>query len=234
MSGRLPSAIARHRPALGFSGRLGAPQVDLRRPSDPDDLRRPPARSRGSRTPEQRRAAPAVIMGRRRPRPPSGRADRGFSGGRGMGSTLLAWSVLLLGATTDEALAPWGASHHPTDVARRHAQEVTDGRVEYVVVQGGTMDGRNCRSPQGVWQPFEQAWESNRSVRVENAGETDVVNPWLSNGRNDFRSLDRIVAGAVEPGMTDAEKARALWWQEVQLRFHLGGDNKELSDPVKA
>lgn len=150
-----------------------------------------------------------------------------------MGLTLLIGSVLLLGATTDDALAPWGANHHPTDVAKRHVQEVTDGQAEYVVVQGGTMDGRNCRSPQGVWQPFEQTWESNRSVRLENVGETDVVNPWLSNGRNDFRSLDRIVARAIEPGMTDAEKARALWWQEVQHRFHLGGDNKELSDPVK-
>ncbi len=60
-----------------------------------------------------------------------------------------------------------------------------------------------------------------------------VVNPWLSNGQNDFRSLDRIVARAIEPGMTDREKARALWWQEVQHRFHLEGDNDELLDPVK-
>ena len=150
-----------------------------------------------------------------------------------MGTMLLTWAVLLLGATTDDALAPWASNHHPTDVAKRHVQEITDGRVEYVVVQGGTMDGRNCRSPQGVWQPFEQTWESNRSVRMENVGETDVVNPWLSNGQNDFRSLDRIVARAIEPGMTDSEKARALWWQEVQHRFHLEGDNDELLDPVK-
>ena len=33
--------------------------------------------------------------------------------------------------------------------------------------------------------------------------------------------------------MTDREKARALWWQEVQHRFHLEGDNNELRDPVK-
>ena len=112
-------------------------------------------------------------------------------------------------------------------------QEIAEGRAEYIVIQGGTMDGRNCRSPQGVWQPFEQTWESNRAVRVENTGATVVVNPWLSNGQNDFRSLDRIVARAIEPGMTDAEKARALWWQEVQHRFHLEGDNGELLDPVK-
>src|SRR5262245_51254219 len=144
-----------------------------------------------------------------------------------MGTTLLTWAVLLAAATED-SLSPWASDHHPTDVSRRHVQEVTDASVGYIVVQGGTMDGGNCRSPQGVWQPFRQTWESNRSVRIENVGETDVVNPWLSNGRNDFRSLDRIVAWAVEPGMTDGEKARALWWQEVQHRFHLEGDNGEL------
>ena len=62
------------------------------------------------------------------------------------------------------------------------------------------MDGTNCRSPIGggfgVW---DQTWESNRAVRLENVGDTDVINPWLSNGRNDFRSLKEIVAGACGP-----------------------------------
>lgn len=150
-----------------------------------------------------------------------------------MGTMLLAAAALLLAGPGDDARAPWASNHHPTDVARRHVQEVDAATVDYDVAQGGTMDGRNCRSPQGVWEPFEQTWESNRSVRMENVGETVVVNPWLSNGRNDLRSLDRIVARAVEPGMTDAEKARALWWQEIQNRFHLEGDNNELLDPVK-
>ncbi|MFI5459445.1 MAG: hypothetical protein ACHRXM_28810 [Isosphaerales bacterium] len=147
-------------------------------------------------------------------------------------ATLLTW-VLLLVATTDDPQAPPAPDRHPTDVPNRHIQEITAGRAEYVVVQGGTMDGRNCRSPQGVWEPFQQTWESNRSVRMENVGETDAVNPWLSNGRNDFRSLNEIVAGAVKPGMTDGEKARALWWQEVQYRYHFEGDNNELLDSVK-
>ena len=59
------------------------------------------------------------------------------------------------------------------------------------------MDGTNCRSPIGVGMmdgpAIEQTWESNRAVRLENVGETDVVNPWLSNGRNSFRTLDEIV-----------------------------------------
>ncbi len=141
--------------------------------------------------------------------------------------------VSLLVGPADLSLAPWAANHHPTDVARREIHEITAGRAEYTVVQAGTMDGRNCQSPQGVWQPFQQTWESNRAVLMENVGQTDLVNPWLSNGRNDFRTLNEIVARAVKPGMTDGEKARALWWQEVQYRFHLEGDNNELLDPVK-
>jgi hypothetical protein len=150
-----------------------------------------------------------------------------------MNAMLMTWAVSLLGAMAEDAMAPWASNHLATDVARRHVQEITSDRAEYKVVQRGTMDGRNCRSPQGVWQPFEQTWESNRSVRMENIGETDVVNPWLVSGGNDFRSLDRIVARAILPGMTESDKARALRWQEIQHRFHLEGDNEELLDPVK-
>jgi hypothetical protein len=68
---------------------------------------------------------------------------------------------------------------------------------------------------------------------MENVGETDVVNPWLSNGRNNFRSVAEIVHSAITPDMTDAEKAFAIWFQEIQHRHHSGGDNNELGDPVK-
>jgi hypothetical protein len=148
-----------------------------------------------------------------------------------MTTGLLLCAALLLSAT--DGGAPWASNHHASDVAMQHVQEISDSRVDYVVVQGGTMDGTNCRSPQGVWQPFEQTWESNRSVRLENIGTTDVINPWLANGKNDFRSLDRIVAQAAPSEMSDGDRARALWWQEIQHRFHFEGDNNELLDPVK-
>src|SRR4026208_2327830 len=138
------------------------------------------------------------------------------------------WVLLLPTLLSAEELAPWRSNKHPTDVPRRHVQEIVDGRMQYRVVQGGTMDGRNCRSPQGVWTPFEQTWESNRSVRMENVGQTDLVNPWLISGDNDFRSVTAIVNRAIEPGMTDKEKATALWWQQIQHRFHYEGDNREL------
>ena len=141
---------------------------------------------------------------------------------------------------TDEPLHPWSTDTHPTDAARSHVEEIATapgGIHTYTVVQGGTMDGRNCRSPMGCGIAREgallQSWESNRSVRMENVGDIDLVNPWLSNGRNSFRSVAEIVASAVTPDMTDADKAFALWFQEIQYRHHSGGDNSELGDPVK-
>jgi hypothetical protein len=68
---------------------------------------------------------------------------------------------------------------------------------------------------------------------MENIGDVDVVNPWLSNGRNNFRNIAEIVSSVVTPGMTDADKAFALWFQEIQYRHHSPGDNSELGDPVK-
>jgi hypothetical protein len=150
---------------------------------------------------------------------------------------VLGLAVLGLAPRQDEPLAPWATNRHPTDAPRRHVEEIASVRHAYTVPQGGTMDGANCRSPLGVGMmdgpAIEQTWESNRAVRLENVGESDAVNPWLSNGRNDFRSIDAIVAAAVRPGMTDREKAFALWFQEIRHRYHWEGDNTELGDPVK-
>jgi hypothetical protein len=145
--------------------------------------------------------------------------------------------ALVLAQLPAQPLAPWGSDQHPTDVPKRHVEQVAGGRHTYTVRQGGTMDGTNCRAPLGVGMmdgpPLEQTWESNRAVRLENVGDKDVINPWLSNGRNDFRTLDEIVAAAVTPGMTEREKAFALWFQEIRHRYHWQGDNAELGDPVK-
>jgi len=139
-----------------------------------------------------------------------------------------------------DALHPWSTNTHPSDVAKSHVEEITalTGTTHtYKVFQGGMMDGRNCRSPMGCGIAREgallQTWESNRSVRMENVGDADIINPWLSNGCNNFRSVEEIVSSAVSPGMTDTDKAFALWFQEIQYRHHSPGDNSELGDPVK-
>ena len=146
-------------------------------------------------------------------------------------------AMLGVAAGPNDTLAPWGTNSHPTDAPKRHVEEIAVARHVYMVRQGGTMDGANCRSPIGVGMmdgpAIEQTWESNRAVRLENVGETDVINPWLANGRNGFRTLDEIVASAVKPGMTDREKAHALWFQQIRHRYHWAGDNNELGDPVK-
>jgi hypothetical protein len=161
-----------------------------------------------------------------------------------MTSSLVRWGFPWIGllvvwsnGLAREPLAPWASNHHPTDVSRHHVEIIATARHAYAIQQGGTMDGTNCRSPIGVGMmdgpAAEQTWESNRSVRMENVGEADVVNPWLSNRRNNFRTLDEIVAAAVAANMSDKEKALALWFQEIRHRYHFDGDNQELGDPVK-
>jgi hypothetical protein len=154
-----------------------------------------------------------------------------------MKSLLVLFLALLPVPKPDEVMEPWGSNHHPSDAPKRHVQDVAAAKLSYSVTQGGTMDGTNCRSPIGVgmgsWPAIEQTWESNRTVRMENIGESDVINPWLSNKRNDFRTIDEIAAGALAPNMTDKEKAAALWFQEIRFRHHFDGDNNELGDPVK-
>jgi len=132
-----------------------------------------------------------------------------------------------------EGLEPWASNTHPTDAPRRHVEEVTRDAHAYLVIQVGTMDGENCSTPHGSWNPRRQTWESNRAVRMENVGENDLVNPWLSNGRNQFRTIREIVEGAISPGMSDGEKAIALYYREVTQRFHAHAGDAECSDPVK-
>ena len=152
-------------------------------------------------------------------------------------------TLILIAATAipvaagDERLEPWASKAQPSDVAKSHVVNITTGEHKYIVVHGGTMDGTNCRSPMGCGMnregAIEQSWQSNRAVRMENVGQTDVVDPWLSNGRNNFRNIKEIVASVVTPGMSDGEKARALWYQQIQHRYHSSAGGEELGDPVK-
>src|SRR3974377_1697384 len=98
-----------------------------------------------------------------------------------MHNTLFLLSLAIAAApAADDPLKPWSTNTHPTDVARSHVKEIATGMHKYTVVQAGTMDGRNCRSPMACGIAREgallQSWESNRSVRMENVGTEDVVN----------------------------------------------------------
>jgi hypothetical protein len=148
--------------------------------------------------------------------------------------SLIVVLVALAPSAPGEALAPWASNRHPNDVAQRHVQEIAVARAEYRVAHGGTMDGTNCSTPiGGAFAVWDQTWESNRAVRMENVGGTDVVNPWLSNGRNPFRNLREIADSALRPGMTEREKALALWRFQTTHRFHATTGDAEANDPVK-
>lgn len=146
-------------------------------------------------------------------------------------------AALLTAPGADTALEPWASKAQPSDVAKSHIENITTGGHKYIVVHGGMMDGTNCRSPMGCGMnregAIEQSWQSNRAVRMENVGQTNLVDPWLSDGRNNFRNIKEMVAAAVTPGMNDAEKARALWYQQIQHRYHASAGGEDLGDPVK-
>lgn len=105
-------------------------------------------------------------------------------------------------------LEPWGQQ---MDVYRTRALAIQSARYEYMIRQGGNVDGDRCRFPNGH-TGVPQEWESNRMVRMENIGDGDIINPWLSNGRNNVRSVDEILASILGPDMTEQEKALAIWW----------------------
>jgi len=151
--------------------------------------------------------------------------------------TAILSAVLLTAPGADPTLEPWASKAQPGDVTRRHVEKIGTAEHKYTVVHGGTMDGTNCRSPMGCGMnregAIEQTWQSNRAVRMENVGQTDVVDPWLYNGRSNFHNIKEIVASAVTPGMSDGEKAMALWRQQIQHRYHSSAGGEDLGDPVK-
>jgi hypothetical protein len=151
--------------------------------------------------------------------------------------TVILTAALFTADGSGTALEPWASKAQPGDVAKSHVESISTPEHKYTVMHRGTMDGTNCRSPMGCGMnregAIEQTWQSNRAVRLENVGQTDVVSPWLSNGRNNFRNIKEMVAAAVIPGMSDAEKARALWYQQIQHRYHSSAGGEDLGDPVK-
>ncbi len=106
------------------------------------------------------------------------------------------------------------------------------GHAVYHIVMAGTMDGENTRSPVG-YQVYDQAFEPNVSVKMENVGSHSVVNPWIiANGKN-WRTVSSIVQHVVAQDMTDAEKALALWHFQKGLRFHASPYDRDNGNVVK-
>ena len=126
-----------------------------------------------------------------------------------------------------------GASGEAGPLDCEHEQIVTRARQAWRIDMGGTVDGANTRDPVG-YGVYGQAWEPNRHVLMENVGDDEVVNPWvLVDGRRDWRSVDHILSGILEPEMTEAQKARAIWEFARRRRYHSTPGTDEVKDTVK-
>lgn len=114
-----------------------------------------------------------------------------------------------------------------------HTELVASGNHAYTVRMSGRIDGEMTRDPVGYWA-FDQFWEPNLYVRLENTGEEPIVNPWLRHAaRPDTRSVRSLVDSIVKPSMSEAEKARRLFEFEIKNRFHATTDDEEVDDVVK-
>jgi hypothetical protein len=77
----------------------------------------------------------------------------------------------------------------------------------------------------------------NATLKLENVGASEVIRPKvLVNGRPDWTTIDAILRDATKPGMSDREKALALWQFARVNRYHWWPPTvgtMEDSDPVK-
>ena len=133
----------------------------------------------------------------------------------------------------------WMAHASPKDAETPRQQEQTlTGAATWHVQMGGTLDEENTRDPIS-YDPWKQIFQPMRTVRMENTGDTDVVNPWVVvNGHRNWRTVADIVDDALrsygDPAkMAPAEKARAIWEFLRRHRFHATTGDLEVRDPVK-
>ncbi|HEU0142005.1 MAG TPA: putative Ig domain-containing protein [Bryobacteraceae bacterium] len=129
-------------------------------------------------------------------------------------------------------------SAQPKDVERHHVANLDSSPQQYNLRLEGTVDAANTRDPI-VYAAWNQVFDPMRSVKVENTGDTDVINPWITvNGKRDWRTTKAIAEEALrtygDPAtMSDGEKARAIWEFLRRNRFHATTGDFEVRDPVK-
>lgn len=96
-----------------------------------------------------------------------------------------------------------------------HVEYVKNGEYLYQIFLNGTLDGFNTAHYPENYSGFhreEPIFEPNEYVIIENTGDADVVNPRLViNGKRNWYSVGHILSGVIRKGMTEAEKAMAIF-----------------------
>ncbi|MBA7518927.1 hypothetical protein ES705_11001 [subsurface metagenome] len=99
---------------------------------------------------------------------------------------------------------------------------ITKKHEEFTIVMGGYLDESNtvtkgpetyCPGPNNSMPPYDQFFEPNMYVVIENVGNVDVLNPWIVVGKKrDWWSIDTIVKEILPFGEpTEREKLLSLW-----------------------
>lgn len=120
-----------------------------------------------------------------------------------------------------------------TNTPREHVEDIVHHAHKYQIHVAGTMDGASTRDPVG-YANYQQTWENNISVCLENVGTETVHNPWVViNGKRPWRSMGEILEGLITPGMSDRDKARVIWEFGRRHRYHSTTGDDEVKDTVK-
>jgi len=121
---------------------------------------------------------------------------------------------------------------------KEHVEDVAAPEHVYEVTLGGTLDGFNTADyveTYGGHMRQESRFEPNEYLVLVNTGEVDVVNPRITvNGRRAWHTADDILAGICEPGMTDAEKAMAVFGFTSSIAVQAHDNNRRVGPPFPA
>lgn len=101
-------------------------------------------------------------------------------------------------------------------------REITTQEETYEIVVGGYLDGENCRYPSAYYQS-PPVYEPNISLTIENIGNTPIKNPRVKLSQTGmWFTIEELLADIITSGMTDAEKARAIYEFHIRHRAHAG------------
>jgi len=137
--------------------------------------------------------------------------------------------------TAEKLSLPAANPAHHKPATKQHIEEISAERHTYEIKVGGTLDGFNTAAYFGTYSGFmrmESKFEPNEYVLIENVGDCDVVAPRLViDGRRNWHSAEEILRSILSPGMTEAEKAMAIWKFTSSIEVQCHDNNKRVGPP---
>ena len=137
----------------------------------------------------------------------------------------LGWLFLLAALFLPARVSAQSPYQLPT-VGHVHQQAVHLSALEFDIEMGGSLDEFNTASYPNTrigYTRLESLFQPNKYLVIENVGTEDVTNPRLVvNGRRNWSSVDSIFDSIFEEGMSDAEKAMAIYYHtaDPQVQTH--------------